>query len=367
MRVTSLFLALLIAAGLWYWFAGRHDGVVAPSAAAVEEEAPVAEAPAPPAVDAPVPVLVIDSKAQETVATLTLRGRTEALRNVQVPAEITGRVISEPLRRGAQVEKGQVLCRLDPGVRPAELAEAEAALAEATVEASAATRLQQKGYTAETTLRAREAQLQAAEARLDKVRRDIENLEILAPFDGVLESDTAEIGSLLTPGGYCANVIDLSKVKVTGFVAEQEVDLLSLGQPARARLINGVTAEGEITFLARSADNETRTFTVEVTIDNSDGLIRDGMTAELKIELPPETAHLIPQSALTLNDEGQMGVRVDDGGTARFLPVAIMHDTPDGIWVGGLPETASIIIVGQEFVRDGRRIAGVTADRDALK
>ena len=354
MRITSLLATLLIAAGLVYWFALRHE---------VQDFFPVesgdlAAVAAADRVEPPVPVLVLHSVARETRASLTIRGRTEANRNVQVAAETTGRVISEPLRKGAGVRKGQVLCRLEPGVRAAELTEAEAALAEAQVEAEAATQLQSKGFAAQTTLKARQAQLQAAQARLDRVRWDIAQLEIRAPFDGVLESDTAELGALLTPGMYCANVIDLARVKVAGFVAEQEVDLLRVGQSATARLINGVEVVGNISFLSRVADPDTRTFAVEVTLENPDGRLRDGMTAELTIELPPSDAHLLPQTALTLNDDGRLGVRIDDDGTARFLPVVILQDTADGVWVAGLPRQATIITVGQEFVRQGRKVLG---------
>lgn len=352
MRVTSLILALLIAAGLWYWFVMRHDGAEPISAAAV------VEAPAEPeAVEAAVPVVVLPSQAREVVSGLVVRGRTKANRSVRVAAESSGRVVSEALPAGTRVAKGQVLCRLNPGVRMAELAEAEAALIEAQAEATAAKALQRKGFTAETTLKARQAQLQTAQARLDRVRWDIQQLEILAPFDGVLESDTAELGTLMANGTHCATVIDLSMIKVTGFVAEQEVDLLSLGQPARARLINGITATGRITFLSRMADETTRTFGVEVTVENPDERIRDGMTAELQIALPARTAHLLPQSALTLDDEGRMGVRIADGDIARFVPITPIQDSAEGIWLTGLPDKADIIVIGQEFVRDGRRIA----------
>ena len=354
MRLTSLLATLAIALGLAYWFVLRHETVTLAPVTPGDQAAVEAAG----RVEPPVPVLVLHSTARRTEARQTIRGRTEANRNVQVAAETTGRVVSTPLRRGAAVRKGQVLCRLEPGVRAAELSEAEAALAEAQVEAEAATQLQSKGFAAQTTLKARQARLQAAQARLDRVRWDIAQLEIRAPFDGVLESDTAELGALLTPGMYCANVIDLAQVKVSGFVAEQEVDLLRVGQPATATLINGVEVEGNISFLSRVADADTRTFAVEVTLDNPDGHLRDGMTAELTIALPARSAHLIPQSALTLNDNGQLGVRLDVEGVARFRPIAILQDTSDGIWVAGLPEVAAIIAVGQEFVRDGRKVLG---------
>ena len=363
MRITSIILVLAIAAGLWYWFVGRHQGT--PTAAAIEQTVPgetkSAEATPEPLIrdrDAPVPVVTLKSEAKPTAAKLILRGRTIAARNVQVSAETTGSVISPPLRRGTAVSKGDVLCRLDPGIRAAELAEAEASLAQAQVEAEAATRLKSKGFAAETTMRTRDAQLRAAQARLDRVNWDIAQLEIRAPFDGVLESDTAELGALLTPGGLCANVIDLGQIKVAGFVAEQEVDLLKVGQKATAKLINGTTAEGTISFISRVADPQTRTYAVEVTMPNADGKLRDGMTAEMTIDMPGEKGHFLPQSALTLNDEGTLGVRIDQDGTARFLPVQILRDEEKGFWVTGLPPNVDVIVIGQEFVTDGRKVAG---------
>jgi membrane fusion protein, multidrug efflux system len=378
MRPISLLTALLVAAVLFYWFELRHpsaDEAPAPARAqgaasgAGPEVAAVdgAAEPAADAGDAPVPVIVLESQAQETNARLVLRGRTQARRQVEVAAETTGRVISEPLRHGAVVEEGQVLCRLDPGVRDAELAQAEAALAEADAASTAATQLQQRGYTAETAAKAERARLRAAQARLDAVRWDIERLEITAPFAGVLESDTAEMGLLLVPGSVCAEVVDLSEVKVEAYVSEQEVDRLSLGQQAGARLINGIEATGEVTFISRVADEETRTYEVEVTLPNPDRAIRAGMTAELTVALPPQTAHLVPQSALTLDDDGRLGVRVAEQGVARFHPVTILRDAPEGVWAAGLPDRADIIVVGQEFVRAGRRVSATRATAAAAE
>lgn len=369
MRPIPLITALLVAGALLYWFELRHPSGDGAGTMAVAEA--TAAQPRPTAGEGPdgepVPVMVLQSKAQETSARLVLRGRTQARRQVEVAAETSGRVISEPLRHGEVVEVGQVLCRLDPGIRDAELAEAEAALAEADAEASAATQLQAKGFTAETAYRARQAQLRAAQARRDRVRWDIERLEITAPFGGVLESDTAELGALLIPGSVCADVVDLSEVKIEGYVSEQEVDQLRLGQQAEARLINGMTATGEVTFISRMADEETRTYEVEVTLPNPDRAIRAGMTAELMIALPPQTAHLVPQSALTLDDDGRLGVRVAEQGVARFHPVAILRDAPEGVWISGLPGEADIIVVGHEFVRGGRRVDATPVAPDQLR
>ncbi len=361
MRLGSIALALLSAGALYYWVAGRvlaEELAVQPAA-----EANAVVATAKPEQNQPVPVMVLQSQARPTVNQLVLRGRTVAIRKVSVPAETAGLVISQPLRKGTAVAGGDVLCRLDPGARAAQLLEAEAGLAEARIAANAATTLSRKGFAAEATRLARQAQLEAAQAKVDLVRLDIARLVIHAPFDGVLETDTAEIGSRLGLGGTCATVIDLSSVKASGYVSEREVDQIVLGQTAAARLINGRIIPGEISFISRVSDPETRTYLVEITLPNQDGRIRDGMTAELRIDLPTEVAHLIPQAALTLDDDGRLGVRLAVEERAHFVEARIIRDAIDGVWVTGLPERAAVIVVGQEFVRDGRSIAPTVFDR----
>lgn len=179
-------------------------------------------------------------------------------------------------------------------------------------------------------------------------------LNITAPFAGLLESDTAELGSLLQPGALCATVIQLDPIKLVGFVSEADVARVTLGADARARLVNRQEVTGAVTFVARSADPETRTFRVEVAVPNADLALRDGQTAEIMIASEGTPAHLLPQSALTLNDEGTLGVRIVTAeNTAGFIPVALMRDTADGVWVAGLPQAADVIVIGQEYVVAG--------------
>lgn len=362
MRLTSLLLALLLTGGLYWWFAVRG-----PAGDVVTTAAGTAGAPAEAQKHPPVEVVVLQSRAAPVTNRLTLRGRTVPNRRVAVTAETEGKVVSEPKRKGMAVSEGEVLCRLDPGARPARLKEAEANLAEARIEAEAAERLSEKGFSPETTRVARQATLEAARAAVELIELEIERLEMHAPFAGVLESDAAELGARLGIGETCATLIDLSPVKVSAFVSEREVDRITVGQPATARLVTGETVAGEISHVAQSADPETRTFEVEVALPNEDGRIRAGMTAEIEIGLPPIVAHRIPQTALTLDDGGRMGVRTVENGTAQFHPVEIVREQPDAIWVTGLPEAASVIVGGQEFVREGRAVTAVPVAESALR
>ncbi len=361
--------------------------------------------------EALIKVVARKSLATEIDSAVVLRGQTEAARQVDVRAETAATVISEPLRKGTFVETDTLLCKLDPGTRQASLAEArarqtemearaleaesrvpesearlieaQARLDEALVNQNAAQRLSQDGYASETRVKNADASVAAARASVEAARagltaaqsgirsaaaaiesagaavaaaeKEIERLEIRAPFAGLLESDTSELGSLLQSGSLCATVIQLDPIKLVAFVPETEVNRIKTGALAGARLAaGGNEVTGKVTFLSRSADPTTRTFRVEIEVPNKDLSIRDGQTAEILIAAEGARAHLLPSSALTLDDQGTLGLRtVDDTGVVAFNPVTVVRDTPDGVWLAGLPDAANVIVVGQEYVRAG--------------
>ncbi|AJE47414.1 efflux RND transporter periplasmic adaptor subunit [Celeribacter indicus] len=358
MRLIHVLTALLVMAFL-YAFVFERDRLTGGGSGAADPAPESAESFAPPArkaagEDKTVSVVATRSTARALDNVVLLRGQTEAARSVEVTAETAGRVVNDPLRKGAYVQAGEVLCRIDRGTRDATLAEAKAALSEAEVALSNAQRLNRGGYASDTQILTAQAGVERARAAVAQAERDIVNLEVKAPFAGLLESDTAELGTFLAAGSSCATVIQLDPVKLVGYAPEAEVDQIEVGAPAGARLLSGDEVSGRVTFLSRSADPTTRTFRVEVEIPNPDFRIRDGQTVELAIRAQGVTAHLVPQSALTLDDEGRIGLRlVGPDKRVEFAPVTVMRDTREGIWVTGLAEEAAIITVGQDFVRAG--------------
>ena len=402
MKLIPVLTALLVSAGLYLLVFERDRLFDFAQPTPTEELQDMAEAQTPDVVvrDSTVGVVAIHSVAQTIDSAVILRGRTEAARQVTVASETTGLVISEPLRKGAFVSAGDVVCRLAPGTREASLAEARARLAEAQgrapeaeagvleanarvreaeINLNAAQKLSEDGFASETrvvsaeaameaatagVLRAQsaiasaQAGIEAAQAGVAAATREIDKLTIVAPFSGLLETDTVELGALMQMGTPCATIIQLNEIKLVGFVPEADVAKVNVGAMAGARLTSGQEVRGRVTFLSRSADPLTRTFRVEVTVANDDLSISDGQTAEILVASDGQTAHLIAQSSLTLDDDGVLGVRtVAEGNIVAFMPVTLLRDTAQGVWVAGLPEAVDIITVGQEFVIDGVRVA----------
>ena len=346
MRVSSFLIAIIVCLGI-AGFIFRDTSADTAETEPVETATEVSKA---------VSVLVMKSMEQDVTSGIILRGQTSAFKSVQAKAETSGSVISQPLRKGTLVEKGELLCELEVGTKAAALAEAKARLAEATANNNASVNLVKKGIVSETQAIGREAALEAAIAGVDRAQSDLDHTKIVAPFNGLLESDAAELGDFMQPGTSCATVLALNPIKLVGYATEQQVSLIEVGVTAGARLINGDQVVGKVSFISRSADPTTRTFLVETTVANENLKIRDGATADIYIGLAGIKGHLLPQSSLTLNGEGKLGVRIADGTKAKFVAISVIRDAADGIWVTGLPHSVDVIVVGQEYVTDGSNI-----------
>jgi len=182
--------------------------------------------------EVPVSVVVYKSTAKVVDRGLVLTGRTEAARKVDVRVETAGKVVSEPLRKGQVVAEGDEMCVLDSGTREAELASAKARLVEAQTADKAASALAKRGFTAETAAASSRAALESAMASVEQAEEELDKLTIRAPFSGILESDTAELGSYLQPGAACATILSLDPIKLVGFVPEKSVNTLDVGTQA---------------------------------------------------------------------------------------------------------------------------------------
>jgi multidrug efflux system membrane fusion protein len=359
--ITAALIALLV--GVWL-FSGqfRDDGDDAAHPTLAEEKA-AETAAAEDDVLARVRGRVI--RAESKTANVLVRGRTENKRTVQVKAETGGRVAERSVERGEAVADGQLLCRIALDHREAQRLEARENLNQARIDYDGTLRLKERGLVSETLVATSKAKLAAAEASLARIDLDIEHTQVRAPFAGLVEDVHVELGDFVQPGTPCTTVIDLDPMLLVGRVAERDVVRLAVGARARGVLIDGTTVEGVVTFVGKQSDGTTRTYPVEVQVDNADYRVRSGLTAQITVPVETRQAHRVSSALLTLDDAGVVGVRtVDAGGTVEFHPVDILSEEAGAVWVSGLPEVTTLITVGQELVVPGQR---VTVDYEAAE
>ncbi|MBO9588347.1 efflux RND transporter periplasmic adaptor subunit [Devosia sp.] len=308
--------------------------------------------------------------AQPMPVEVPLRGRTQAKATVTAVAETAGTVDTVHVTKGQRVEVGDLLCTLDQGTRVAAVAQAEAAvdqanaaLAQAQLNFDTNAGLREKGLaaantanTADVALAQAKAGVSQAAAGLDNAKAELDRTEITAKVAGLVQDPVALAGSMLNAGGPCATIVQLDPMIFAGMVPEKHIGLAKLGLVASIKTVTGQAVEGKVTYIASQADNATRAFPVEIEIPNADFAIKDGVTAEAVVNLGAAPGHLLPQSVLTLDDEGTLGVRTVENGVVAFHEVTIVSDTRQGVWVTGLPAVTEVITVGQEGVTAGQAV-----------
>jgi multidrug efflux system membrane fusion protein len=308
------------------------------------------------------------SQAQPRTRYLALRGRTESKRTVDVKAEISGKVVSRLLERGAVVTRGDVLCELAVDDREASVAEAKAALNDATIEYEGSLKLKEQGLQSQTAIAKASTRLESTRAQLRRMELNLARTRISAPFDGVIEQLQMNVGDYAAPGSICATLIDLDPMLVTADVTEAEVGQLSLGDAVTGTTSTGLQIDGELTFIGKQSDPVTRTYPLEITVANSDYRLRSGLTSTTRIALNEVSAHLVSPALFTLNDAGELGLRtVEEDNRVGFHPVTVIEDSAEGVWVAGLPVTVALITVGQEYVLAGETIDPMFPQSDSAR
>tara|TARA_B100000287_G_C20658034_1_gene789195 strand:+ start:319 stop:1200 length:882 start_codon:yes stop_codon:yes gene_type:complete len=245
-------------------------------------------------------VVISESNPSFVSPTITLNTSAISEKRVNVMAKTSGEVMPNNIYQGDWVEKDQVLCKL--GVV------------------------------------------------------ELNRTEVKAPFKGYVER-IVKPGNLLSRGQTCAVIIELDPVTFIAEVPETEIKKVLKGQDVVIKLVTGEVIESKLSFVSKSASVSTRSFRVEVEVSNPSGRIRDGITGTMMIKTNKILGSKISPSILLLSDDGNLGVRsIDEKNVVQFLPIDIIEDTNEGIWVSGIPNKAKLIVVGQGFVENGQTV-----------
>lgn len=362
--------AVLIAGGLSIWMASPLlVPLITGGASHGEGEAVAATTQKDEA--APVKLFRVRTKsfaAEPYRASVTAQGVTEASANVEVRARSNGTILAVNVKQGSEVKAGDVLCEIDIGSWKTDMLRAEAERVSADRDLKAIEKLAKQDFASEAQLLTQRARKDSADAAVAALNLEKEYKTVKAPSGGVLIEKPAEVGTLMQPGALCATVSTMDPVLVVAQIGERYVPYLTEGFEAGAKLATGEEVRGKVRFIAKASDAATRTFRVELEVPNPGIKIRQGVSAELKADLPPVPAHKLPGSALSLDDSGKFGVRVVNAdNTTTFTPVTVVAQTVDGMWVTGLPPQANIVTVGQDYVRDGEKVEPIVDTADAAQ
>lgn len=305
-------------------------------------------------------VSVMTAEVAPHVRQLYLSGRTEAEHKVMITARANGLLEKLNVRRGRAVKEGEIVAVMSDEAREAQVAQATALVNQRRTELEARRKLIEQGTLPRLDGVNLESQFRTAAAALAAAEAERDRGVIRAPWDGIITDVPAEAGQQMSPGKEIAQLVALDPMLAIVEVSERKLAGVKVGGEATIKLVDGQVAKGRVRYVSKSASATTRTYRVEVAIDNADGAIPDGITCEVKLALAPVQAVRVPRSSLTFSSAGELGVRiVAEQDTVAFVPVQVLADGQTQMWVDGIGSGSRVIVQGQDFVREGQRVAPV--------
>lgn len=307
-------------------------------------------------------VQVRELSSERVLRELEVQGETEADADIELRAEVAGRVVAVQVAEGASVVNDELLVEIALGDRASRQAEAEARVMQREADFLAAERLGDEGFQSQIAVAQARAELAAARAQLAAIEEQIRHTRIRAPIAGQLERLSVSVGDYVAVGDPVARLIDADPLIIVANIAQQNIRAVEQGRQAQIELATGDELSGTVRFIGAAATPGARTFRVEVAAENPLRL-PVGMSATVRVPLSEVEAHRLSPAWLSLADDGQIGIKaLDDEDQVVFYPVEIVRAEREGLWVSGLPTRLRVVVIGQGFVQVGEQVNPIPAE-----
>lgn len=299
---------------------------------------------------------------QNIKETFTLPGILEAWEDLTLSAEMAGPVRWIGPKEGDQVKKGEVILRIDPERREAELArdQVEYELQQKRMERRRS--LVERNLVSQQEFEDSRKTFEQAQSQLRLSQVALEKSSLRSPVDGFLDRLLIDRGEYVSEGTAAAVVMQVNRLRALVDVPEKDILDLAVGgkaqvSPSSVRGGSGPRVTGKIIHLSYQADPATRTYLAKIAVDNSPEVLRPGMIIQVEFtrsELAQVIA--IPLYALIDRDGGKV-VFVEQGGKAFMRQVTVGPIVGNvAVIKTGLAEGERLIVKGQQLVRDGEAV-----------
>lgn len=295
-------------------------------------------------------------------------GNAVANESTEITSRTVNTVTAIHFNEGQMVRKGTVLVEFDSAQARAELAAADAAVAESRAQFKRSRELLATQALSQAQLDTLEATLKSNEARLAAAQSKVEDTIIRAPFSGRIGFRRVSLGGLVSPGTVIATLDDTSTMKLDFTVPQAYLFALQPGLPISAQ-IAGVPNQafaGKVTTLDSRVDPVTRSIVVRAELPNAKGILKPGMFMTAKISAAASQALLVPEGAI-VPEQGKSFVFVVKNGVASKREVLLGRRKPGQVQITqGLENGEKVIVEGTQKVRDGIQVVEVESDGPAV-
>jgi len=304
-----------------------------------------------------VETLEMSPSAFEDVVTMT--GTVEALNDATLSAQASG-TITELKDLGDRVPEGGIVAQIDPREERASLEQLRAQFNLAKNQLERQRPLYKDSIISPIEFEQIQAEYNRTKAALEEAKQRVDKTRVTTPFSGTVEERFVERGEQVSPGTRVARVVGTERVRVRAGVPERYANDIRRGTSVVLdfRRYGGDVRESTVTFAGQAISPETRTFPIEVELENDNGRLKPEMVASVRVTREElDDALVIPRTAV---------VR-DELGTHLFLasPLDSVHvvekrDIVLGPSYGekavvqsGLNSGESVVVVGQNNVAPG--------------
>ncbi len=313
---------------------------------------------------APIAVITAPVKQRAINVGIEAIGTANANEAVSITSKTTNMVTAIRFSDGDSVQAGQVLVELDRGQVAADFAATNAAFEESRSQFNRskdliATQVVSKSQydQLEATMKANEARVQAAKARLD-------DTYIRAPFTGRVGLRRVSLGTLISPGTVITTLDDTSSIKVDFSVPESYVSQLRDGQgvSTRTNAWPGRNFNGKVVSVDSRVDPATRSVTVRAMVPNRDAALKPGMFLTVSVTQDHRPALVIPEEAL-VPEQARQFVYVVTGAKVAKREVTLGRREPGFVEIAsGVTAGDAVVIEGTLKLRDGSPVRELTAE-----
>lgn len=312
----------------------------------------------PQKITAIIPVKAWTVKQDSFSTSFTLNGTTAPDREVNISAEIPGKLINVFVKNGDVLRAGQVIASLDPSVYTAQLRSVESSIAKAELDIERYGRLLTIGGATQMQLENVILQHKSLVAQKKEVLQQIEHMQIRSPFNGTLENLSVEKGSYVSYGSVIATLIDNSSLKINVYLSEQEAFRAKDGQKVTVRsILLAEPLQANISMLSGKAD-ATGKFLAEIHLDNKQSRLKAGMLTDVTFASgTTQTGLSLPLSAI-VGSTKQPKVFVVNGTTVTQKNIKTGIVTTEKIQVTeGLQQGEIVVTSGQLNLENGSSVS----------
>jgi multidrug efflux system membrane fusion protein len=201
------------------------------------------------------------------------------------------------------------------------------------------------------------AQIKAIDARISKLLEQLKFTKVTASQSGWLEKFHVEIGQTISENAPVARILGLKSLIIDAPIPQTQINKIKIGDIVDLEIDGAGKRQGLVSKIATSANQATRTFSVEVLLDNTDMTLRAGMSAGVRVTIDEVPAFKISPAHLNVDEDGLLSVKtVTPDGIVYVMPVMIAQTVGNAAYVSGLADGTVILGMGQAFVSEGTKI-----------